>query len=641
MIRRLFAVLLSLALLPVRGHAAFEDTGAGARPAGFGGAFTAVADDAHAVYFNPAGLGALLRPHFTAAHSVLFTGLDDDSRLGENFVAFAYPLGGRKGTAGLGWKSFALSGGLYREDAFLLSYGRRVWGEPEENEVHLGFTGKMLSRKFGSFAGASDAFNNLQRTGQADPLLTGANSKSAVDGDLGLLWRVGDNYAFALAAANVMQADVAFGGGDKNKMLTRAAFNYRGLLSNYTAEVATGEGPDGKRDNRLIAGAERWLPLKLAGEVGARGSLGIGSREYKRVTAGLSYRNKRFQVDYAFTLPLGLLSGTASHTVGFGMRFGSPTERDESMEALLFAMRELGAGRSSDVPGAGAGPSDPEARKLVGRARRLARKALFKEAQAVFSQALTKAAADEELLKEFGLLNLIARHYPALQGYHSDPVESLVYRGSQNLLRGRAEESLTNLSKAMELAPTDSNLADFVKQVEKVSGLKRPQVAAPEVALEAKLAEASAAIDAGDFATGIRLSREVLDAQPSRKQAWQNLGTAYFATESLEKSLFAWRKAYDLETDPGVKDAIGRYIGRIRRMLAQRDSSPRSERGKRRALGPAEQARVRALYVEGLEAYTDGELTRAEKTFKEILEIDPSNVQARNALRRISKESAR
>ena len=109
MTRRLLSLVLAFALLPSEGWAAFEDTGAGARSAGFGGAYTAVADDAEAIYFNPAGLGTVLRPHFTASYGAVFGGLDDNTRLGESFFAYVHPLGGRKGTAGLGWKNFALS----------------------------------------------------------------------------------------------------------------------------------------------------------------------------------------------------------------------------------------------------------------------------------------------------------------------------------------------------------------------------------------------------------------------------------------------------------------------------------------------------------------------------------------------------
>ena len=49
-------------LLAEQSRTAFTVQGAGARAIGTGGAFIAVADDATAVSFNPAGLAQLLRP---------------------------------------------------------------------------------------------------------------------------------------------------------------------------------------------------------------------------------------------------------------------------------------------------------------------------------------------------------------------------------------------------------------------------------------------------------------------------------------------------------------------------------------------------------------------------------------------------
>jgi long-subunit fatty acid transport protein len=52
-------------LISQQSRTAFAIQGAGARAEGIGGAFTAVADDATAVSFNPAGLGQLLQPEFS------------------------------------------------------------------------------------------------------------------------------------------------------------------------------------------------------------------------------------------------------------------------------------------------------------------------------------------------------------------------------------------------------------------------------------------------------------------------------------------------------------------------------------------------------------------------------------------------
>lgn len=66
--------------------APFLKIGAGARPVGMGEAFTALADDVNALYWNPAGLTALERPAFGATHQQAYQGLNHE------FFGYAQPL---------------------------------------------------------------------------------------------------------------------------------------------------------------------------------------------------------------------------------------------------------------------------------------------------------------------------------------------------------------------------------------------------------------------------------------------------------------------------------------------------------------------------------------------------------------------
>ncbi|MEW5765998.1 MAG: PorV/PorQ family protein [bacterium] len=69
--------------------------GIGARPAGLGGAFTALSDDINALHWNPAGLGKLREKELAFTHAVFY----GDIR--EEFVGYAHPLG-RLGAVGGG-----------------------------------------------------------------------------------------------------------------------------------------------------------------------------------------------------------------------------------------------------------------------------------------------------------------------------------------------------------------------------------------------------------------------------------------------------------------------------------------------------------------------------------------------------------
>jgi long-subunit fatty acid transport protein len=83
-------------------HASFQDVGAGARAPGMADVFVGVADNADAVYYNPAGLTQLRAHEVSMQYGQLLRGADDGTSFGTSYLAGAYRLGnGKKGT--LGW----------------------------------------------------------------------------------------------------------------------------------------------------------------------------------------------------------------------------------------------------------------------------------------------------------------------------------------------------------------------------------------------------------------------------------------------------------------------------------------------------------------------------------------------------------
>ena len=112
--------------------ASFLKIGVGARPVGMGQAFVGIADDVHALAWNPAGLSRLSRRELGAMHAEMFA----DTRY--DFVGYAQPM--RAGT--LGAQASYLSqaaiesrgadrkagGGFAAYDmAVGLGYGRMIW----------------------------------------------------------------------------------------------------------------------------------------------------------------------------------------------------------------------------------------------------------------------------------------------------------------------------------------------------------------------------------------------------------------------------------------------------------------------------------------------------------------------------------
>jgi hypothetical protein len=93
---RTLALLTAFLLIAAQSHALetaqFLTVGVGARGLGMGGAYTALANDAHSLYWNPAGLASLEKKEATADDAELAT----NSRL--NFIALGLPT--KYGVAG-------------------------------------------------------------------------------------------------------------------------------------------------------------------------------------------------------------------------------------------------------------------------------------------------------------------------------------------------------------------------------------------------------------------------------------------------------------------------------------------------------------------------------------------------------------
>lgn len=97
----------------------------GSRPIGMGGAFSAVANDANAIYWNPAGLPLLQRQELTTMYGNLF-----GSKLGftNTYLGYVFPLK-EKHALGVDWYHFGFSDTElgYKQNKLSLSYGIRPW----------------------------------------------------------------------------------------------------------------------------------------------------------------------------------------------------------------------------------------------------------------------------------------------------------------------------------------------------------------------------------------------------------------------------------------------------------------------------------------------------------------------------------
>ena len=658
-IRRIALNTLLAGVCVGRAMAAYEDVGVGARVTGLGHAYTAVADDVYSVYYNPAGLATLDRPEFGTTYSKLLTGLSDGSAPSNSFLAYAHPLdGGRKGTLGVGWNEFTLSG-LYRESQFLASYGRALFPSTSPNRYYLGATLKYLNRSIGGTAEAASGISNTgQATGMADPVLQNA-SKGNFDADLGFLWRVKPRWTLGLMIQHLMEPNVGFAATDKLGRNIKFGGSYKTPFSTLTGDARLQSAPDGSTDKILAVGAEKWLPTLLHGSFGVRGSLSTGSRDFRQMSFGLSYKISRMQFDYGFALPIGGLTATSgSHRMGLTFRFGRARGDEAAFnEAILENLRDLA---QVGTPEFHYQMQDLALYKrtaideFLRQANLDAAAGRYANSADKLSTALSLSPKDDGLRQSQERMNTVAEVIPELVGYQTDAALAAVYESAYDYMTGNAKNALKKLAYAASLNSADERIERLAQAIETKSGVLREaaptQVGEPakeqaaesvqdndgaKKAVAGLMALLEVAMRERDYERVMKLASEVVQVDPSNLLAYKRLSAAAYGLKRHDAALKAVRAALRLEKDPVERARLKSYIDALTNILVKQRQDAAHPAVVEAAITPQE---IEHLYDAGVALYASGRLEEAAATFRKLLVQEPNNIPARRALDRIQSE---
>lgn len=243
------------------GTAAMMDIGVGARALGMGGAFIAVADDASAFYYNPAGLAFVEGHHVTSLYTSQYGAV--------NYMAFGYA-------------QKSIGAGALLLDASSI----------ESTDEFANVTGYFGMREY--TAVAAYGAEVLPRLGVGGSVKYYSqtlpdNAGSGFTGDIGLVYDTGMVKVGAVAR-NVV-GGVRYSSGsddafDRSWGVGVSAKPIEGLLLAADAVV--------KGDYELRAGAEYMI-----GHVAVRGGCSWGAGQTS-LTAGLGVRFSGFSADYAY-----------------------------------------------------------------------------------------------------------------------------------------------------------------------------------------------------------------------------------------------------------------------------------------------------------------------------------------------------
>jgi hypothetical protein len=284
------------------GAGAYLRQGAGSRASGMGGAFVAVADDATAGYWNPAGLAQMDLYIYQAGLQYAFL----PNNMSTSFLSYAFLWPG-VGNLSVAWMNFstgALEGRdetgnvgndfASSENTVYISYGRKVY--EWATGLSLGASLKILQHGLGEYSALG---HGLDVAALWQPIMywdhtIGFNAQN--------LWQ--REYWSNTGTTDYSQVNVKAGVALKFfRSAEELYFNH--LISTLDLEFS-----EYARFN-LRVGGEYWYTQTL----GVRA--GYNSQE---ITAGASYRPENYEIDYAFHYDLSDLAAH-QHRITLLLRF--------------------------------------------------------------------------------------------------------------------------------------------------------------------------------------------------------------------------------------------------------------------------------------------------------------------------------
>lgn len=598
----------------------FVEAGVGARALAFGQAYTAIASDGSAIFWNPAGLDYVPQSNFIFYHSTLFFGY-------QNFAAVTYPTPSF-GSIGFGIARFAVDGiGFTDSDA-----NQEGQGSTDQEEIYLSY-GKKLPW-FGLSAGAT--FKVFRVAVNAPAVSSFPSSSDFSPGlDIGFLYRPDvdasllRNFSLGLNFQNIVAPTIKLDNREDTHRFTVRLGMAKDLFFGdeslqkltVSADVVKGQ----LTGMRVNAGAEFSFSRYLK----TRAGYGNG-----QLAAGLGTEFRQFEtvaVDYS--IGFASKAGASFHRLSLTVHFGKSIEEQNQIARALRV---------------------EEDQKLLVRNQEEVRARQLKEHQALgrefFEQGkLIQALVEFEQVANLDPSNETARLYMDSINYMMDKqlaaqladtaaavknitileenekfIRDHYKKGYQHIQKGDYLAAISEFQAAYDRAPNNSEVASALREARTLLDQRianfiakaRSSAAANNFAEALKLLSEARALDPGNQNIQKEIDSELrrinnrlnfLENTRNGLDAYQR-GDYPAAMELFEKALLID------PTNETVKEyhkkAIVRSFATFKTMEGDNEKT----------------------YLQGVDLYVEGKYEQAINIWKRILEKDPLNRRVLNAV---------
>jgi tetratricopeptide (TPR) repeat protein len=617
----------------------FLKLGAGARPAGMGGAFAASADDINALYWNPAGLALVDSPEAGLTHNDIGEGLRLEA------AAFAMPVKRLKGSLAAGFTMFTVDG-IQGYDAggaktgTLGAYDKQItfgYGLNLAPGFSAGLALKAITEKLDSYeasACAGDA-GLLYRLGPAEQRFPGGVTLGLTLRNAGTAMKFieeSSSLPSILCAAAAYETTV-WGGKlitelDYNRPNDNDAFCSAGAEYSVNDLVCLRLGYETKDD--LAGGMRAGVGFK-AGNLGLdyaflpRGEFGAGHRLSLTLKLGR---------DYAGAIALDKIEKQFRRGVRYYGKGDLVNAHGEFRKVLLVAPGHKGAkeylARSEiriaeveDIKGV---------REHLAAGERYYRQGRLGDAQAEFDSVLAATPGNKEA----------ADYTVKIKAAMKTLAETAFQRGVKQYEGGEYAKSLETMNEVLVLDPEHAG----AKEYSSLGGEKLGRVEK----LKIKLREDEEKLKAESERAAAYNEGIIHFEQKNWKQAALKFGEAAVRDPSDEKTAEYLARARAMVSAEYLAAAKKAYAGgRLAEALEQLKGSLSYQPGNREAgilrgeiIARQAKDNTEKAFVcnkEALRAYSGGGLGKAIELWKKALELDPGMDEARISLERAEKEN--